>query len=197
MSTSPQYANELYGERSKEVQPDGRPRSIHAAEELIVKRFGQKFLEALKEKSRANANSYFKFKKDDKTPINVADGATYITDRMCEKLLREEGKWDDQMKYAFEVLRGEHGADVLSKDGAKLYKSILDTIIVTTKYTATGFRKSDDGQGGTLMTPYYNKTALFPVFEQIAYGRMHQFLQAMRDNEVDMIMMTSAVKVGS
>jgi hypothetical protein len=47
------------------------------------------------------------------------------------------------------------------------------------------------------MTPYYNKTALFPIFEQIAYGRMAQFLQAMRKNNVDMVMMTSAVKVGS
>jgi hypothetical protein len=84
---------------------------------------------------------------------------------MCEKLLREEGKWDDKMKYAFEVLRGEHGADVLAEEGAELYKSILDLIVGTQKYTATGFRKSDDGQGGTLMTPYYNKTALFPIFE--------------------------------
>lgn len=168
------------------------------AENIIRERFGQGYLDILKEKARANANAYFK--TDDpkaKNPINVADGATYITDRMCEKLLREEGKWDDKMKYAFEVLRGEHGADVLAEKGAELYKSILDLIVGTQKYTATGFRKSDDGQGGTLMTPYYNKTALFPIFEQIAYGRMAQFLQAMRKNNVDMVMMTSAVKVGS
>lgn len=168
------------------------------AENIIRARFGQGYLDILKEKARANANAYFK--TDDpkaKNPINVADGATYVTDRMCEKLLREEGKWDDKMKYAFEVLRGEHGADVLAEEGAELYKSILDLIVGTQKYTATGFRKSDDGQGGTLMTPYYNKTALFPIFEQIAYGRMAQFLQAMRKNNVDMVMMTSAVKVGS
>jgi hypothetical protein len=50
---------------------------------------------------------------------------------MCEKLLREEGKWDDKMKYAFEVLRGEHGADVLAEKGAELYKSIVDLIVGT------------------------------------------------------------------
>ena len=101
------------------------------------------------------------------------------------------------MKYAFEVLRGKHGADVMSEQGAALYKSILDVIIGTQKYTATGFRKSPDGSGGTLMTPYYNKTALFPIFDQIAYGKIAQLRDAMRRNGVDMIMMTSAVKVGS
>lgn len=175
-----------------------REARLAAAEHIIIQRYGQSFLNFLKNNARQNANSYFK--DDDpkaKNPINVADGATYITDRMCEKLLREEGKWDDDMKYAFEVLRGEHGADVLSEQGADLYKSIINLIVGTQKYTATGFRKSDDGEGGTLMTPYYNKTALFPIFEQIAYGKMGQVLQAMRDNQVDMIMMTSAVKVGS
>lgn len=47
------------------------------------------------------------------------------------------------------------------------------------------------------MTPYYNKTALFPIFDQIAYGKIAQLRDAMRRNGVDMIMMTSAVKVGS
>lgn len=167
------------------------------AERIIREAYGEEFLDVLKSKAKADAAQYFKKNPDDKAPVNVADGATYISDSLCEKLLREEGKWDDKMKYAFEVLRGKHGADVLSEQGAALYKSILDVIIGTQKYTATGFRKSPDGSGGTLMTPYYNKTALFPIFDQIAYGKIAQLRDAMRRNGVDMIMMTSAVKVGS
>ena len=167
------------------------------AERIIREAYGEEFLDVLKSKAKADAAQYFKKNPDDKAPVNVADGATYISDSLCEKLLREEGKWDDKMKYAFEVLRGKHGADVMSEQGAALYKSILDVIIGTQKYTATGFRKSPDGSGGTLMTPYYNKTALFPIFDQIAYGKIAQLRDAMRRNGVDMIMMTSAVKVGS
>ncbi len=167
------------------------------AERIIRERYGEEFLDVLKSKAKADAQQYFKKSADDNAPVNVADGATYISDSLCEKLLREEGKWDKKMKYAFEVLRGKHGADVMSEEGAALYKQILDVIIGTQKYTATGFRKSDDGFGGTLMTPYYNKTALFPIFDQIAYGKVAQLRDAMRRNNVDMIMMTSAVKVGS
>jgi len=35
------------------------------------------------------------------------------------------------MKYAFEVLNGLHGKDLLNKEGAKLYKEILDVVIGT------------------------------------------------------------------
>ena len=167
------------------------------AESVVTGKYGEGFVKMLKEKAKANAMQYFKKEGSAKNPVNVADGATYITDRMCEKLLRQEGKWDDKMKYAFEVLRGEHGTDVMAKEGQKLYKTVLNVVIGTQKYTATGFRKSDDGSGGTLMTPYYNKTALFPIFDQIAYGKMAQIQEAMRKNNVDMLMLTSAVKVGS
>ena len=167
------------------------------AEAVVTGKYGEGFVKMLKEKAKANAMQYFKKEGSTKNPVNVADGATYITDRMCEKLLRQEGKWDDKMKYAFEVLRGEHGTDVMAKEGQKLYKAVLNVVIGTQKYTATGFRKSDDGSGGTLMTPYYNKTALFPIFDQIAYGKMAQIQEAMRKNNVDMLMLTSAVKVGS
>lgn len=177
--------------------PENLYQNKEEAERIVLERYGKDFVKVIKQKAKSDAMQYFRKSKDsDKYPVNVADGATYITDRMCEKLLREEGKWDDDMKYAFEVLRGQHGASVMSEKGQKLYKSILDTIIGTQKYTATGFRKSDDGQGGTLMTPYYNKTALFPIFDQIAYGKMQDMLGMMRANNVDMVMMTSAVKVG-
>ena len=177
--------------------PENLYQNKEEAERIVLERYGKDFVKTIKQKAKSNAMQYFKKSKDsDKYPVNVTDGATYITDRMCEKLLREEGKWDDDMKYAFEVLRGQHGASVMSEKGQKLYRSILDTIVGTQKYTATGFRKSDDGQGGTLMTPYYNKTALFPIFDQIAYGKMQDMLGMMRANNVDMVMMTSAVKVG-
>ena len=171
---------------------------IERAEKICSDKYGEDFVKLIKQKAKNDAQLYFKENKPNaEDPVNVADGATYISDKLCEKLLREEGKFDDDMKYAFEVLRGEHGADVMSEKGRELYKSILDVVVGTQKYTATGFRKSDDGMGGTLMTPYYNKTALFPIFDQIAYGKIAQIRDAMRKNNVDMMMMTSAVKTGS
>jgi len=132
--------------KSNKVNPDEAEDIIRS---ILSNEHDEKYVNAIintiKNSAEKDAKLYFKQIGDKEDPINVADGATYITDRMCERLLREEGKWDDHMKYAFEVLRGEHGVDVLSKEGHALYKSILDVIIGTQKYTATGFRKSDDG----------------------------------------------------
>jgi len=39
--------------------------------------------------------------------INVADGAAYITDTMCENLLRMRGAYNGKVKRAFEILRSD------------------------------------------------------------------------------------------
>ena len=130
--------------------------------------------------------------------INVADGAAYITDQMCENLLRLRGALTGRVKKAFDLLRSEDKYNWMDKQEA--YKTIYDAVnIVSTKYTAYGFR--DHTQNGEdesdVAVAYYNKFALFPLFPCISTGNMHGIYNKMLNEKVDMLFMTSAVKVGS
>jgi len=72
--------------------------------------------------------------------INVADGAAYITDKMCENLLRMRGAYSEEIKEAFDILRSRSTrySWIKSRDA---FEKIYNTLnIVTTKYTAYGFR---------------------------------------------------------
>ena len=70
----------------------------------------------------------------------------------------------------------------------------MNSLIGTQKYSAYGYRM----QNG-VPVHFYNKYALFPIFEDIAYGITKILYDKMNDPKygVDMVMMTSAVKVGS
>lgn len=131
--------------------------------------------------------------------INVADGASYITDTMCENMLRMRGAYDGNVKAAFDILRSDD-TKYSWMDKRDAYKKIYDAVnIVTTKYTAYGFRDHvlNDNQVSDIAVAYYNKFALFPLFPCIATGRMNGIYQEMLRQKVDMLLMTSAVKVGS
>lgn len=220
INTLPKEVREEYYERGQELfWEDSEESNKWAAS--ILQEHKPKLKAILDQKVATEVSAYFGTGRKKGKAVNVADGASYISDEMCERLLRAEGKFDNHMKYAFEVLNGLHGKDLLNKEGAKLYKEILDVVIGTQKYTATGFRTQhvEDGNGGhTLFSPYYNKTALFPVFKQIAYGRMSDLYTEMKGtgipietkdadgnkitvgfkypDKVDMVMMHSAVKIG-
>lgn len=130
--------------------------------------------------------------------INVADGAAYITDQMCENLLRLRGALTGRVKKAFDLLRSVDKYNWMDKQEA--YNTIYDAVnIVSTKYTAYGFR--DHTQNGEeesdVAVAYYNKFALFPLFPCISTGNMHGIYNKMLNEKVDMLFMTSAVKVGS
>lgn len=130
--------------------------------------------------------------------INVADGAAYITDQMCENLLRLRGALTGRVKKAFDLLRSTDKYNWMDKQEA--YNTIYDAVnIVSTKYTAYGFR--DHTQNGEeesdVAVAYYNKFALFPLFPCISTGNMHGIYNKMLNEKVDMLFMTSAVKVGS
>lgn len=130
--------------------------------------------------------------------INVADGASYITEEMCENMLRMRGAYNNKVKEAFDLLRSDKAYDW--KRIRDAYKTIYDEVnLVTTKYTAYGFREHTVN-GSTVSNtaiPYYNKFALFPLFKCIATGRMDGIYNKMRNEGVDMLLMTSAVKLGS
>lgn len=127
--------------------------------------------------------------------VNVTDGTAYITDKMAENLLRMRGAWNSDVQEAFQYLRGEKapkkGRSYMSN--AKAYKTVMDALIGTQKYSAFGHRM----QHG-VPVHFYNKYALFPIFKDISYGFSAELYKKMNDpvNGVDMLMTESAVKVG-
>ena len=154
-------------------------------------------LESVKRTAKQKSDSFRKSKEEKLDGINVADGATYITDDMCENLLKQIGAYGEDIQRAFKVLRGEevNGRVYTTKDVREMltaWNLVYTTVIGTQKYTAYGFRK----QNGVLI-PYYNKTALFPMFKALCTGKTAKLYEKMKKDHVDMVMLNSAVKVGS
>ena len=108
------------------------------------------------------------------------------------------GALSEKVNHAFEILDG--GDKYSWMEQSKAYKYIYDEVnIVTTKYTAYGFRPHTlNGQlESSVAVPYYNKFALFPLFDCIATGKLGKIYDKMIKEGVDMMFMDSAVKVGS
>lgn len=152
---------------------------------------GTKLADVLETVATSKAN---KFEK-----IDVADGAAYITDEMCENLLKMVGSWSTEIEQAFDILRGKainpktgKPYTVSDSRATNAYNKIITTVIGAQKYTAYGYRFQDG-----LAIPYYNKMALFPMFKNMCTGNMAKLYKAAKDQHIDMIMINSAVKVGS
>ena len=157
-----------------------------------------------------------------KDKLNVTDGATFVTDEFCEDLLHILGKWDDDIAEAFRILReaDDHDAkkriegDKKSKQKyytnedirnlAEAYNKIYTTVIGTQKYTAYGYRlqpsKYIDDNGNIVeydrIITFYDKTAYFPIFNCMASGHMKAILKKMKDQGVQVLKMSSAIKAG-
>ena len=82
----------------------------------------------LDEKIKAESESYVKDSSKNLDGINVADGTAFITDKMAENLLRMRGAWNNDVRHAFEHLRGNKRAPLNS---AKAYRIIYDALIGT------------------------------------------------------------------
>ena len=167
----------------------------HMSDEEIEKLLESKqkgIIAIIKKKAKSVIDSY-RLSKDEKLDgIDVADGGAYITDEMCEALLRMVGSWSSDIKEAFKILRSGNIYTVRAKLNA--YNKIVTTVIGTQKYTAFGRRR--DPKTGIMIT-YYDKYALFPIFESIAYGRTANIFHAMKKQHVDQLKINSAIKVGS
>ena len=124
--------------------------------------------------------------------INVADGQSYMSDRMCEQLLRFNGAWVGEVPRAFELIRKD---GLTEREYYEAYRVIQGAVnIVTVKYTAYGTRIHPiTGEPIT----YLNKFAIAPIFKNIATGKMADICQYMTDHEIDNLLFDSAVKVGS
>lgn len=129
--------------------------------------------------------------------INVADGASYITADMCKRMLRARGALTNDVAKAINILESSNKYSWMDQKDA--YELIYEKVnLVTTKYTAYGFRDhtTNGKKVSNLSVPYYNKFALFPIFDCIATGKLKNVYDKMKENNVDNLLMTSAVKVG-
>lgn len=129
-----------------------------------------------------------------KNPINVADGSAFITDKMCEKLLRSLGLYNNKAKQLFAMLR-DPDKQYTFRQKADAFAELQEFIVGAQKYSAFGHRNDD--QLGSLLIPYYNKMALFPIFPSIAMGDMGKVYNKMINEGVDMLLFDSAVKIGN
>lgn len=129
-----------------------------------------------------------------KNPINVADGSAFITDKMCEKLLRSLGLYNNKAKQLFTMLR-DPDKQYTFRQKTDAFAELQEFIVGAQKYSAFGHRNDD--QLGSLLIPYYNKMALFPIFPSIAMGDMGKVYNKMINEGVDMLLFDSAVKIGN
>lgn len=129
-----------------------------------------------------------------KDPINVADGSAFITDKMCEKLLRSLGLYSNKAKQLFAMLRDPNNQYTF-RQKADAFTELQEFIVGAQKYSAFGHR--NDERLGSLLIPYYNKMALFPIFQSIATGDMGKVYNKMINEGVDMLLFDSAVKIGN
>ena len=129
-----------------------------------------------------------------KDPINVADGSAFITDKMCEKLLRSLGLYSNKAKQLFTMLR-DPNKQYTFRQKADAFTELQEFIVGAQKYSAFGHR--NDERLDSLLIPYYNKMALFPIFPSIAMGDMGKVYNKMVNEGVDMLLFDSAVKIGN
>lgn len=179
---------EIYGNRYGFSGVDDL--DIGAIRARLVNDFGE---DAVK-KIETRANNFYEAYTGG---INVADGASYITADMCKRMLRARGALTNDVAKAINILESSNKYSWMDQKDA--YKLIYDKVnLVTTKYTAYGFRDhtTNGNKVSNLSVPYYNKFALFPIFDCIATGKLKNVYDKMKENKVDNLLMTSAVKVG-
>lgn len=179
---------EIYGNRYGFKGVDDL--DIGAVRARLVDDFGE---DAVK-KIETRANNFYEAYTGG---INVADGASYITADMCKRMLRARGALTNDVAKAINILESSNKYSWMDQKDA--YKLIYDKVnLVTTKYTAYGFRDhtTNGNKVSNLSVPYYNKFALFPIFDCIATGKLKNVYDKMKENNVDNLLMTSAVKVG-
>lgn len=155
--------------------------------------FRDKYLDE-NDKARVTKKYQAEYKAYAEKGINVADGSAFITDKMCEKLLRSLGLYNNKAKQLFAMLR-DPDKQYTFRQKVDAFAELQEFIVGAQKYSAFGHRNDD--QLGSLLIPYYNKMALFPIFPSIAMGDMGKVYNKMINEGVDMLLFDSAVKIGN
>lgn len=179
----PNEAEQLY-ERERIAQDVENKLAAMSDDDVKTELKSLGMLDVVDKKSKAAYNSYT-------GGIDVNDGAAYITDDMCEMLLRMVGSYSSEVAEAFKTLRSTSVKDM--HQIADAYTKVITTVIGTQKYTAYGRRQDSTGN----IVDYYHKYALFPIFPMLASGKLGNIYNMMKTNNTDMVLISSAVKVGS
>lgn len=127
--------------------------------------------------------------------INVADAAVYVTPEFYARMMRSIGMWSPEIAEAYRILTEPANETERNWESqAEAYHKVMKASYKPLKYMAFG-RRIENG----LSVPYFNKMALFPLFESVATGDIRKLYERMTDKEspIDMVLFESAVKAGS
>lgn len=127
--------------------------------------------------------------------INVADAAVYVTPEFYARMMRSIGMWGPEIAEAYRILTEPANETERNWESqAEAYTKVMKASYKPLKYMAFG-RRIENG----LSVPYFNKMALFPLFESVATGDIRKLYERMTDTEnpIDMVLFESAVKAGS
>ena len=127
--------------------------------------------------------------------INVADAAVYVTPEFYARMMRSIGMWSPEIAEAYRILTEPVNETERNWESqAEAYAKVMKASYKPLKYMAFG-RRIENG----LAVPYFNKMALFPLFESVATGDIRKLYERMTDKEnpIDMVLFESAVKAGS
>lgn len=127
--------------------------------------------------------------------INVADAAVYVTPEFYARMMRSIGMWSPEIAEAYRILTEPANETERNWESqAEAYHKVMKASYKPLKYMAFG-RRIENG----LAVPYFNKMALFPLFESVATGDIRKLYERMTDasNPIDMVLFESAVKAGS
>lgn len=138
-----------------------------------------------------------KNKKGEDNLNNVTDGAAFISANFAKKLLKAQGAWDDKIAKAFDRLCSNKKEDIEQiLNDYKTFSDVWTQVIGMYKYTAVGFR-TENVNGQDKVVQYVNKYALAPVFACMCNNKMDAIRRQMEEQNVDVLMFESAVKVGA
>lgn len=154
--------------------------------QYTVEQLQEKYPDAYKYAEKATENEAEGYSKK----INVADAAVYVTPEMYRNMMRMIGEWGTDQEEAYDVIMSDNDSWLSDPE---VYKKMHTSILKPLKYMAFGTRFNANG----LAIPYFNKMALFPVFNYMATGDMKALYDTMKDRKIDMVLFNSAVKAGS
>jgi hypothetical protein len=184
------------GGLNMDEHPDFDTRS--ATNEQLFELIPKEFRPIVEEKAKTAMKGFVTEKKDgSENKNNVTDGAAFISSKFAEKLLRQQGAWNNEIARAFKILNSEEKQDINDiLNSYETFSKIWTSVIGMYKYTAVGFRTEKVNDQDKVI-PYVDKYALAPVFACMCNDRMEAIRRQMEKQGVDVLMFESAVKVGA
>lgn len=127
--------------------------------------------------------------------INVADAQVFVRPMMYRNLRKRMGEWTNEDEEAFWILETDDSWMHDAEKSKKVRKFQLNAL----KMSYFGYDVHNITEGININKPLYNKMAIFPLFKfhrSTDVGRMLYDRMNRKDDVIDMIAFSSAVKVG-